>query len=121
MVSEYFFPRTMVTVKDLATQVEGMETRMVSLQSEFWQELDGINFTVQQLNPKELAVGMAKISHLKNTVCALDDGVREIKHMLLVKGKTPVSSLGPVNDPSPSEVSSRRPLDEVGRPSRIKQ
>ena len=77
MVSEHFFSRTMVTVKDLATQVEGMENRMVSLQSEFRQELDGINFTVQQLNPKELAVAMAKISHLENMVCALDEGIRD--------------------------------------------
>ena len=109
----------MVTVKDLATQVEGMDNRLVSLQSEFRQELDGINFTVQQLNPKELAVGMAKISHLENTVCALDEGIREIKHLLLEKGKTPVSSLAAVNDSGPSETSSRRPGDEVGRPSHV--
>ena len=69
---------------------------MVSLQSKFRQELDGINFMVQQLNPKELAVGMAKISHLENTVCALDEGIWEIKHLLLAKGKTLVSSLAPV-------------------------
>ena len=62
---------------------------------------------------------MAKISHLENTVCALDEGIREIKHLLLAKGKTPVSSSVPVNDSSPSEASSRRPLDEVGRPSCI--
>ena len=84
---------------------------MVSLQSEFWQELDGINFTVQQLNPKELAVEMTKISHLENTVYALDEGIGEIKHLLLEKGKTPDSSSGPVNDSVPSETSSRRPLD----------
>ena len=62
---------------------------------------------------------MAKISHLENTVCALDEGIREIKHLLLEKGKTPVSSSAPVNDSDPSETSSRRPLDEVGRPSHI--
>ena len=62
---------------------------------------------------------MAKISHLQNTVYALDEGIREIKHLLLAKGKKPVSSSAPVNDSSPSEASLRRPLDEVGRPSQI--
>ena len=109
----------MVTVKDLATQVEGMENRLVSLHSEFRQELDGINFTVQQLNPKELAVGMAKISHLENTVCALDEGIQEIKHLLLEKGKTPVSSSAAANYSGPSETSSRRLRDGVGRTSRV--
>ena len=93
---------------------------MVSLQSKFRQELDGINFIVQQLNRKELGMGMTKISHLENTVCALDKGIREIKHPLLVKGnKTPVSSSVLVNDSSPSEALSWQPLDEVGRPSHI--
>ena len=62
---------------------------------------------------------MAKISHLENTVCALVEGIREIKHLLLEKGKTPVSSSATVNDSGPSETSSRRLGDEVGRPSRV--
>ena len=62
---------------------------------------------------------MAKISHLENTICALDEGIREIKHLLLEKGRTPVSSSATVNDSGPSETSSRRLGDEVGRTSRI--
>ena len=62
---------------------------------------------------------MAKISHLENTVCALAEGIREIKHLLLEKGKTTVSSSEAGNDSGSSEISSRRPGDEVGRPSRV--
>ena len=38
--------QAMVTVREVASQVEGMEARMVTLQSEFRQELDGFHSTV---------------------------------------------------------------------------
>ena len=67
-----------MTVREVASQVEGMEARMVTLQSEFRQELDGLHSTVLQLNPEELMVGMTKISHLKQSVNALDEGIQKI-------------------------------------------
>ena len=46
MVSEHVLSRTMVMLKDMASQVDGMEAGIVSLQSEMRQELDGIHSTV---------------------------------------------------------------------------
>ena len=54
MVSEHVFPGIMLTVRDMASQVEGMEARMESLQSGFRKELDELHSTLQQLNPDEI-------------------------------------------------------------------
>ena len=100
----------------MASQVDGMEAWIVSLQSKMRQESDGIHSTVQQLNPKEIVVGMAKLTHLESTVSSLDEGIRKIKHLLIMMGKTPTSSSAPLNESSPHEATSRRPLGEQGKP-----
>ena len=87
----------------MASQVDGMEARIVSLQSKMRQELDRIHSTVQQLNPKEIVVGMAKLTHLESIVSALDEGIRKIKHLLIMTGKTPTSSSAPLNESSPRD------------------
>ena len=74
-------------MKDAASQVEGMETRMMTLQSEFHQELDGLHSTVQQLNPKEIMMGMTKITNLERSVNVLDEVIQDIKKILLASGK----------------------------------
>ena len=91
----------MVTVWELASQVEGMEARMVTLQSEFKQELDGFHSTVLQLNPGELMAGMTKISHLEQSVNALDEGIQEIKKLLLTGRKESAYSSTPGVDLNP--------------------
>ena len=82
----------MVTVREVASRVEGMEARMVTLQSEFRQELDRLHSAILQLNPEELMAGMTKISHLEQSVNALDEGIQEIKKLLLTGGKESASS-----------------------------
>ena len=94
----------MVTMREVASQVEGMEVRMVMLQSEFRQELDGLHSTVLQLHPKELLAGMTKISHLEQSVNALDEGIQEIKKLLLTGGKESTSSSTPGIDLNPQVV-----------------
>ena len=98
MVSEHVLSQTMVTLKDMASKVDGMEARIVSLQSEMRQELDGIHSIVQQLNSEEIAVAKAKLTHLESIVSALDEGIQEIKHLLITMGKTPTSSSTPLNE-----------------------
>ena len=60
MVSEHNASGTMVTVKDMCSQVEEMEVRMGTLESGLQQELDELHSTVCQLNPEEIMKGMSK-------------------------------------------------------------
>ena len=78
-------PRTMVTMKD-------MEARMENLQLGFRRELDDLHSTVHQLNPEEIIEGMSKLSHLEQSVGALDEGIQEIKRLLTRGGKHSMSS-----------------------------
>ena len=61
-------------------------------------------------------MGMAKLTHLESTINALDEGIQEIKHLLITMGKTPTSSSAPLNESSPHEATSRRSLGEQGKP-----
>ena len=61
-------------------------------------------------------MGMAKLTHLESIVSTLDEGIQEIKHLLITMGKTPMSSSAPLNESSPHEATSRRPLGEQGKP-----
>ena len=51
-------------------------------------------------------MGMAKLSHLENTISALDEGIQEIKHLLLIMGKTLAALSTPLNESSPHKVMS---------------
>ena len=64
-----------MTMKDVASQVEGMEARMGTLQSEFKQDLDGLHSTIQQLKPEEIMARITKINHLEHSISVLEEGI----------------------------------------------
>ena len=88
---------------------------MVTLQSKFKQELDGLHSTVLQLNPEELMTGMTKISHLEQLVNALNEGIQEIKKLLHTGGKESTSSSTPEIDLNPQVVRPQRPMEDCGK------
>ena len=92
MVSEPDLPWTMVTLWDVASQMEGMEIRMATLHPGFQQELDGLHSSVQQLKPEEIKEGITKISYLERSIRALGEGIQEINKMFLMDGKNMTSS-----------------------------
>ena len=89
-----------------------MEARMVTLQSEFRQELDGPHSTVLELNPEELMARMTKISHLEQSVNARDEGIQEIKKLLLTGGKESTSSSNPRVNLNPQVTRPQRPMED---------
>ena len=81
-------PWTMVTLKD-------MEAKMENRQSGFQRELDDLNSTICQLNLEEITEGIRKLSHLERYVGALDEGIQEIRRLLMGGGKNSASSSPP--------------------------
>ena len=65
MVSEHNLPRTMVTLRDVTSQMEVMQIRIETLHTGFQQELDGLQSSVQQLYPEEIKERITKIYHLE--------------------------------------------------------
>ena len=115
MVLEHDLPRTMVTLRDVASQMEGMEIRMQMLHTGFRQELDGLQSSIQQLNPKEIKEGITRISHLERSIGILDKGIQEIKKMLLMGGKNTASSSTLEGDFSLHEPGSPDPMGDRGK------
>ena len=115
MVSEHNASGTMVTVKDMCSQVEEMEVRMGTLESGLQQELDELHSTVCQLNPEEIMKGMSKITHLERSISALDEEIQKIKKSLLVGGKNSASSSPPRFNPRQLESGYTQPHGERGK------
>ena len=59
--------------------------------------------------------GMTKISHLEQLVNALDEGIQEIKKLLLTGGKESASSSTPGIDLNPQNVRPQQPMEDCGK------